>query len=176
VNVQLLAADNVELEELGLAPVEAFERGVLELGRQDADRPQEEPATEAATHELVHLYARVAADVRQLRFEYATKAAEYERSRREYDDLERALAGLGREVVPAGRARLDALRRRESGLERELAARGIDGSAIGPHVPPGTAIDPTPRPGEGEPQPRILPRLSGRPTIGECLRRRLRRR
>lgn len=160
---RLLAADLDELEQLGIEPDEALQRARAALGNRPIhDKPRETPGTEAAVEELVHLLAETAADMRLLQFSYTTKARDYQRSRARYDDVEGAMADLRRDVVPQLRARLRELRAREGALERELRERGIDPDRIGPIVPPETAVDPRPRPGEGEPERRTIPPLPPR--------------
>ena len=56
--------------------------------------------------------------------------------------------------MPALRERLRRLRVHEAALERKLRERGIDPDTIGPKVPEGEAIDPSPRPGESSPAER----------------------
>jgi hypothetical protein len=169
--VELLEADLDELRELEIEPQTAFDRGCAAIGnRRTHDRLHESPSTGLA--ELVDLFAERAADTRLIRFSYATKNPEYERSAQGYDEIEGVLRELRREVAPRLRARLRELRAREAELERELALRGVDPTTIGPLVPPGTAIDPTPKPGEGPERRRQFPRLPPRKRLIDRLLRR----
>jgi hypothetical protein len=157
--IELLEADLRELANAGIAPDEAFHRGAADLGnRPTHEKPRERAGTPAGVDELIHLSAEAAADMGLLRFAYATKAGDYHRSREHHDAVESTIAELQREVVPVLRARLRELRVREAELEQALRARGVDPAPIGPRVPPGTAIDPTPKPGEsGEDRLTLLP-------------------
>ncbi len=149
--VELLVSDLEELERTGIDPEEAFVRGYRALGaRPTHDKLRERPETREGVEELVHLYAEAAADMRLLQFAYTTRAGDYERSRGRYYAVESGMADLQREVAPRLRARLRELHAHEATLERKLRERGIDPDAIGPKVPEGTAIDPTPKPGEGD--------------------------
>ena len=132
-------------------------------------RPRERPRTEAGVAELVHLYAAAAAELRMLRFSYELRRHEYARSAAEYDGIEAAMAAARRSVVPRLRAQLGELRREEAALEQELRRRGVDPDPIGPRVPEGRALDPTPRPDEGIPQPRRLAPLAPRPPLRDRL-------
>lgn len=161
--VAFLAADLEEFERAGIDSGDALARGLAALAGPPApDRPAEPPGTEAGVRELVHVYAEALAHLRALRFGYVTRSVEYERSRRRYDLVESATADLRREVAPRLRARLRELREHERELEDRLAERGIDPDPIGPCVPEGLAIDPTPRPGEGPVARRTLPPLRPR--------------
>jgi hypothetical protein len=152
---------------------EAFERGLEALGsRPGHDRPVERPATPAGVNELLHLYAAAAAELRLLRFSYEARKEAYDRSAREYGELEEQLLGARRGVVPALRARLAEVRAEEEELERRLRAAGLEPDAIGPRVPAGRALDPTPRPGELPPASRALAPLERRPGLRDRLRRR----
>ena len=171
--VELLEADLDELGAAGIEPHEAFARGLKALGRRPIhEKPREVPGTAAATAELVHLVAEATADLRLLRFSFATKAGDYHRSRARHDAVDREMADLRRELAPRFRARLRELRLREAELERELRERGVDPSPIGPHVPRGEAVDPTPKPGEGDEERQRLSRLPPRRGLFERLFRR----
>jgi hypothetical protein len=149
VELTLLAADVEELRALDLDPTHAARRGIAALGTRPTYSQLREPAeTEAGTRELVHLYADTAAEMRGLRYSFATKSREYDRSRRRYDAVDAAMASIQLETAPRLRQRLGVLRARESVLEQRLRGRGIEVDAIGPKVPRGQAIDPTPKPTE----------------------------
>lgn len=170
--VELLLEDVSELPASATAG-DAFARGLEALGaRPMHDRPCERPHSAAGVVELTHLYAATAAELRMVRFSYGVRRDEYRRSADEYDGLESALAGARRELVPELRARLGRLRREEEQLERRLRERGVDPRTIGPQVRAGRALDPTPRPGEGIPQPRLLAPLAPRPRLRDRIRRR----
>lgn len=169
----MLTADVDELGRLGIQIQEAFDRGRAALGdRVVRQQLGERPGTEAGLAEVRDAFAEAAADLRLIRFAYATKAPVYRRSASEYDALEERSRELRRDVVPQLRARLRELRAREQALERELHARGLEPGAIGPRVAPSEAIDPTPKPGEGAeplrlpgplpPRRSLLDRLLGR--------------
>ncbi|MGB2952834.1 MAG: hypothetical protein WBB74_05520 [Gaiellaceae bacterium] len=161
--IELLAADREEFGAAGIEPEDAFRRGVAALGsRPTHGKPREAPGTAAGVEELVHLYAEAAADMRLLRFSFATKAGDYHRSRERYDAVESSMADLKKGKVPALRARLRELRSHEAELERKLRECGRDPGRIGPRVPAETAIDPTPKPGEGDEGRRTLPPLPPR--------------
>jgi hypothetical protein len=64
------------------------------------------------------------------------------------------------------------LRARERALEEAL---GPDAAAVGPIVPPGTAIDPAPKPGEHDEPMLALRPLPPRRSLGARLFRRVRR-
>jgi hypothetical protein len=170
--VELLREDIAELPA-GRGVEEAAARGLEALGtRPICDRPREAPGSAAAVAELVHLYAAAAAELRMLRFSYGLRKGEYSRSAAEYEELESALAAARRDLVPRLRSRLGDLRGEERRLELALRERGLDPGAIGPLVPDGQALDPTPRPGEGMPQPRRLTPLAPRPGLRDRFRRR----
>ncbi len=157
--LRLLTLDVEELEQLALVPEEAARRGIAVLGsRPTSTQARERPGTEAGARELVHLYAEAAAEMRMLRYAFTTKSRTYNKSRRRYDAVEKAMADVQVEIVPQLRGRLRELRRREATLEEKLKSKAIDAAAIGPQVPAGRAIDPTPKPGETtERSPRLLP-------------------
>lgn len=170
--VELLAEDLAELPE-GATVAAAFAHGLEALGaRPTHDRPRERPHTAAGAAELAHLYAAAAAELRMLRFSYGIRRREYEQSAEEYDGLESALGAARRELVPELRGRLGELRSEEARLEQALRERGVDPQTIGPQVPEGRALDPTPRPDEGIQQPRRLPPLAPRRRLRDRLRRR----
>lgn len=151
--VELLAADVRDLEEFGTRVSDSFDRGCAAIGdRRTHARIEERPHTDEGLAELVDLFAERSADLRLVRFSYATKKAQYARSTQSYDDIEEYLRLVRRDVAPALRARLRELRAREAELEHALAERGIDARAVGPLVPDGSAVDPTPKPGEGPAQ------------------------
>lgn len=161
--VDLLASDLDELREEGIDAEQAIRRGLEALGRRPThERPGERPGTEAGVEELVHLYAEASASMRLLEFAFASESGEFDRSASEYAGVEETLADLRRDVIPVLRARLRELRTEETSLEVELRERGVDPDGIGPRVRPGTALDPSPRPGEGEREPRLLPPLPER--------------
>jgi hypothetical protein len=170
--VELLAEDIAELPEQA-SVADSFARGLGALAsRPTHGRPRERPHTAAGVAELTHLYAAAAAELRMYRFSYTVRRGEYERSAEEYEGLEAALAAARRELVPQLRARLGELRQEEARLEQALREHGLDPLSIGPHVPQGRALDPTPRPDEGVPQPRSLTPLAPRPPLRERLRKR----
>jgi hypothetical protein len=171
--VQLLATDSAELRALGTAPEEALERGLAALGRRAThDRLREPGGTERGLAELRDLFAEMTADMRVMRYLFATKAPGYRSSSDRFDAVEHQMRRLRRDLVPGLRRELRTLRAREALLARELAWRGRDPDAIGPHVPPGEAMDPSPKPGEGPeerytlsplpPRRSLLDRLLGR--------------
>jgi len=175
--IELLEADLAELEALGLTPAQALRRGLRALGaRPTYERLRQAGISRQSLEELVHFYADQAADLRLLRFAYATRIPEFERSRRRYEVVEQDTAELRRRLVPALKARLRAVRREEEALERALRERGLDPERIGPRVPPEQAIDPRPMPWEGEPAPLTLSPLPARAGLRERLRSRLQRR
>lgn len=156
-SVELLRTDLEELSQAGVTPLEAFARGLRELGeRPTSVRPKELPGTEAGAAERVHLYLAATAELHMLRFEWAVRRDGFERSRGRYDLVERAMAELRVAVVPPMRATLRELRAREAALESELAERGIDPRDVGPLVPAETAADLETRPGE-RPSRRLEP-------------------
>jgi len=163
VKVELLAADRAELEELGIDPQQAFDRGRAAIGnRHTHARLVERPGTEAGVEELADLYAERFADLHLVRFSFAVAAPEYERSRRAFDAVDAHGRAIQRDVAPRLRARLRRLRLREEELELAVAARGLDPGTIGPRVVDGEAIDTTERPGEGARKARSLTPLPPR--------------
>lgn len=176
----LLERDVRELSERGVTVDDALQRGLAALGRRPRlERATAAPGSTEAVEELVHLHAEAAADVRMLRFGYATRSEDYEASRRRYDAVEGYLADLRRHVAPALRAQLRELRAREASLEQELRAHGVDPGTVGPIVPEATSVDPSPRPGEGERRRHALrplpPRRSARERLEEWWAQRRRR-
>ncbi len=140
--IELLEADLAELEALGLTPLQALRRGLRELGRRPTyGRLRETGADRQALEELVHFYAQEVADLRRLRFAYATSDPDFERSRQQHEAVERATAELRRRLLTELRARLETVRREEEALETALRDRGGDPGRIGPHVLPEQAID-----------------------------------
>ncbi|MER3410462.1 MAG: hypothetical protein C4306_10320 [Thermoleophilia bacterium] len=155
--LELLEADVAELQAMGLTPPQALRRGLGALGaRPTYERLRETAVTPESLQELVHFYADQAADLRLLRFTYATRMPAFERARRCYEGVEQKTAELRRRVVPELKARLRAVREEEEALERALRERGLDPGRIGPRVPPAQAIDPRPMPWEGDPEPLTL--------------------
>jgi len=166
VRVTLLRSDLDELADVGASAQEAFDRGVDALGhRPTHDRFTEAGSTEASVDEAIHLLAETAADMQLIRFALSTEAPVYERSAERYDAVDDRILRLQRTVVPALRAELRRLRARERELELTLTARGIDPDGVGPHVDEANAVDPTPRPWEGERQPRTLSPPVPRPSL-----------
>lgn len=152
--VELLAEDARELDELGISPREAVARGAHAIG----NRVTHDRLSGGDLGELVDLFAERSADLHLVRFHYARKAPEYERSAGEYDDTAAYVRRIRLDLAPTLRSRLRELRRREAELEHALVEAGRDPQSIGPLVPKGEAVDPSPKPGEGpEERPKLGP-------------------
>ncbi len=163
--MRLLRTDLERLAGAGVDVEAAFRRGLHALG----ERPQDErlharEETAQGVAELEHRYAALMADLRLLDYALASREPAYRGSAEHYDAVNEDMRELERSVVPALRGELRRLRAREQELEERLRARGLDPDGIGPMVAPGKAIDPSPKPGEGEVDDRLeLVRRVARP-------------
>lgn len=171
--VGLLAADVAELERWGIFVEAALDRGRRALGRRpavDIYRPvQAKAGTPEALEELRHLHAEAFATMHLLQFRFAREQEAFAGSRKRYDEVERLLEA-DRKRAGELRLRLREVRLREAALERALRERGLDPSGIGPRVPPGTALEDTPKPGEVEERRPLLEPLPPRKTLRARLR------
>ena len=174
--VKLLSSQLRELEIEDIDPSEAFRRGVAALGEQPAqDGPLPPAGTRASVEVLAPRTAETIAGMYLLEFSFAQRAETYEASIGRYDAVEQLSRSITQAELPVLRARLRALRAEEAQLEAAMRDRGMNPDEVGPSVPDGEAIDPSPRPGEAPRRVRALAPLEPSPSLLQRAVRLLRR-
>lgn len=140
--VELLTRDLDELAADGTDPAEALARGAEALGSRVLEARIDDPARhERRLDDLADVYAHADADLRLVRFAFATRAPGYDEAARRHRALTGTVRALRTVRAPELAAELLELRAREQTLERELLAAGLDPEAVAPPVPPEETVD-----------------------------------
>lgn len=140
--VELLTRDLDEIAAAGTDPAVALARGARALGNRMLGARLDDPAREGRRlDDLADAYAHADADLRLVRFGFATRAPGYEEAARRHRTLTATVRALRTKRAPELAAELLELRASEETLERELLAAGLDPEAIAPPVPPEETTD-----------------------------------
>lgn len=140
--VEVLARDLDELADAGIDAAEALARGAGAIGRRRVDGRLDAVGGPADRWPaLLDLYAEAEADLRLVRFDFATRAPSFDEAALRHRELTRTVRSLRTTRSPALAAELLQLRAREETLERELRARGLDPRDVAPPLPPERTTD-----------------------------------